>query len=97
MRMSRLEEEKNLIRALRHLVSGIAFPVQEAADRIHLRCCNISTDPGELLSLVMRVFARRQEPVDLDGVYADFVRSNGRVVFDSKQPWPQYYLVVKHP
>lgn len=45
----------------------------------------------------MKLFARRQEPFDLDGIYADFVRSNGRVVFDSKQPWPQCYVVTKHP
>lgn len=104
MRMSRLEEEKNLIRALRHLVrsvheggKSIAFAVPEAVDRIHLRCCNLPTDPGELMVLVLRVFARRQEPFSLDGIYADFVKSSGKVVFDNRQPWPQCYAVVRHP
>lgn len=70
---SRLEEEKNLIRALRHPVRNvhgggktIAFSVPEAADRIHLRCNNIPTDQGKLIDLIMQVFARQQEPCDLD-------------------------------
>lgn len=102
MRLSRLEDEKNLIRSLRHLVRSlheggrqIAFQTPEAVDRIQLRSINLPTDPEELLGLVLQVFARRQEPFDLDGVYADFVRSCGRTVFDSRQQWPQCYTVVR--
>lgn len=103
MRMSRLEESKQLITALRHLVrtlheggKQIAFPTPEAVDRIQLKCSNIPTCPEELLSLVLRVFARRQEPFDLDGIYKDFVKSHGRLVFDSRQQWPQCYAVVRY-
>lgn len=103
MQLSRLEEEKNLSTALRHLVRrlheggrSISFPIPEAADRISLRCGGLPTDPGELLGLVLQVFARREEPFDLDSVYSDYVRFYGRVVFDSKQPWPHCYIVVRH-
>lgn len=104
MRMSRLEEEKHLISALRHLVRTlheggrqIAFPVPEAVDRIRLKCTNLPTDPDKLLGLVLQVFARREEPFDLDGVYRDFVRSHGRTVYNSKEQWPQCYATIRYP
>lgn len=71
MRLSRLEEEKNLLAALRHLVRclheggrNIAFPFPEAIDRIQVRCSNIPTDPQELQRLVNLVFQRREETLN---------------------------------
>lgn len=104
MRLSRLEEERNLILALRHLVRNlhegggcIAFPTPQAVDRIQLRCSNLPTEPRQLLELVERVFCRRGEYLNLKDIYEDFVRSHGRVVFDNRQGWPQCYALIRHP
>lgn len=103
MQMSRLEESRTLLVALRLLVrtvhekgDQIAFPTPEAMDGIHLRCNNLPTRPDDLLGLVLQVFARRGVAFDLNKVCRDFIRSHGRVVFDSGQQWPHCYTVVRN-
>lgn len=102
MRLKNLKEDKNLLTALRHLVRclheggrNIVFPIPEAIDRIQLRCSNLSTEPRELQRLVDLVFQRREETLDLEAAYRDFVGFYGRVVFDNTQIWPKCYTVVR--
>lgn len=103
MKLCRLEEERNLIIALRHLVrltheggKQIAFPTPEAVDRIQLRCSNLPTEPQDLMTLLTQVFERRNEKLNLHETYRDFVRSHGRVVLDHRQQWPNCHTLVRY-
>lgn len=104
MKLCRLEEERNLLIALRHLVRllheggrQIAFPLPEAVDKIQLRCSNLPTEPQELMNLLTQVFERRNETLNLNETYRDFMRSYGRVILDPKQQWPHCHSLVKYP
>lgn len=104
LRLSRLEERNNLTVALRHIVRSlhpkgetITFSSPGAVDRLDLRSINLPTEPGELLSLVKQVFVRRNEKLELEEVYRDFVKSHGRVAFDSKREWPHSHVHTHHP
>lgn len=104
MRLSRLEEALILTTALRHLVrtthsngKKITFPVPEAVDRIQLKCANIPTDPVELRSLIDQVYKRRNEPFDIEELYAQFVMTHGRIAFDSTQQWPLCHIHIRQP
>lgn len=104
MRLSRLEDPSILITALRHItrknhINGnkIAFPVPEAVDRVSLRCHSLPTAPEELRNLVENVFARRNEILDMEETYANFVLTHGRMAFDSSQKWPHCHIMVRHP
>lgn len=103
-RLSRLEEAPTLTLALRHLVrtchprgSTVTFPVPEAVDRIQLRCHNLPTNPDELQPLVEKVFSRRDEPLDLDELYKQFVMTHGHTAFDHTQKWPVSHVHTRHP
>ena len=92
MRFSRLAERGNMIMALRHIVRNlhthgaqINFSQPEAGDRLELKSLNLPSDPTKLNDLVIKVFRRRDEKVDLQRLYEDFVKSHGRVVYDKKR------------
>jgi hypothetical protein len=102
MQLRRLEEERMLTVALRHLVrhrdvrgASIAFPTPRAVDRITLKAAALPTDKGVLEALVQRVFERRGEVLDLEEVYEDFVRAHGRLLTDLGKPWPESYKLVR--
>lgn len=104
MKLARLEEPTTLTLALRHLIrqlhpSGrnITFPVPDTVDRIQLRCANLPTATGDLRVLVEQVFSRRQEVLNFDDLYRDFVMSYGRVTSDLTKPWPLCYAHTRHP
>lgn len=102
IRLSRLEEPKNFLAALRLIVrqqhpSGnrVLFPVPEILDRLQLRCDCLPTEAGELRAIVEKVLSRRDEQFDLEAVYQDFVKSHGRCAFEPSKPWPECYAVVR--
>lgn len=104
MRLSRLEEPKILMLALRHFVrkahpngKNVAFPVPEAFDRIQLKCANLPTDVGELKELLLKVHYRRNEVLDIEDLYSDFVKTHGRITYDFTQKWPQSHIFTRHP
>lgn len=104
MRLSRLEEERILTTALRHVVRNIhehgrsiTFPVLEEVDRIQLRSHNLPTEAKELKQLIDQVFRRRGEKYDIENIYRQFVMTHGRITFDSKQCWPASHIHTRHP
>lgn len=104
LRLSRLEEERHLTMALRHLVRNmhpngnkITFPTLAEVDRIQLRCINLPTDPDTLKSLIDQVYDRRGETYDLESIYRQFVMTYGRIVIDPKQNWPNSHIHTRHP
>ena len=104
MKLARLEEATNLTMALRHIVrhihprgNKIAFPVPVAVDSIQLKCCSLPTEPAELRKLVEMVFRRREEPLDIDELYRDFVITHGRIITDMTKPYPECYAYTRHP
>lgn len=104
LRLSRLEEEKTLTIALRHIVRNIhpkgrtiTFPSLEAVDRIQLKSNNLPTDAYQLKSLVDQVFERREEVYDIEEIYQQFAMNHGRITIDPKQSWPNCQLYTKHP
>ena len=95
MQLSSLEDPATLLVALRHITrinhekgNTISFPQVEAIDRIALKSKNLPTKPEDLLTLIKKVFVRRQELLDLQQIYEHFVRAHGRTIFDYKQQWP---------
>lgn len=104
MRLTRLEEPKLLTTALRHLIRTshpkggyITFPVPEAVDRIQLKCACLPTDAVQLKELTERVFQRREETLDLENLYNDFVKTHGRNTHDFTQKWPMSHIHTRHP
>jgi hypothetical protein len=103
LRLSRLEEERVLVAALRLIIrlqprgKHIAFPVPQAVDRIQLKSYNLPTDERALLELLHRVYQRRGEILDLDTLHDDFVRAYGKIVFDTSQSYPKCYIVCRYP
>lgn len=104
MQLSRLEEERTLTTALRHVIRNthlkgktITFPTIEAVDRIQLRTCNLPTDAIKLKELIDLVFKRREEICDTDEIYRQFVMTYGRITLDPKQSWPNNQLHTRHP
>lgn len=104
MKLSRLEEPTTLTLALRHITrqlhpngGRITFPVPASVDKIQLRCNNLPTEGKELLNLVEQVFKRRQEDLDIEELYKDFVKTHGRITIDPKQQWPQSHIHTRHP
>ena len=88
MKLSRLEDPSILTVALRHITRtnhekgiNVSFPQIEAIDRITLKSNNLPTKPEDLLLLIKKVFARREEKLDLQQIYKQFVRAHGRIVF----------------
>lgn len=104
MKLARLEEPKILITALRHIVrkthpngNRVTFPVPEAVDRLQLKCNCLPTNETELLDLLKQVYKRRDESLDIDEVYKDFVMTHGRITIDYTQKWPNSHLHTRHP
>ena len=104
MRLSRLEEKSILTTAMRHVVrhlhqrrNKITFNSPEAADRIDLKSSNLPTEPKELRELILKVFQRRGEEFLLNQVYQDFVKSHGRIDFDSRKEWPLCHVHTYRP
>lgn len=104
MKLTRLEELKNLMTALRHYIrkthpkgSSMTFPVPEAVDRIQLKCANFPTDVEGLEELIKKVFQRREEVLDIGELYNDFVKTHGRITYDFTQKWPNSHIHTRHP
>ena len=104
VKLARLEEPAILTMALRHIIrrthqngETVVFPQIDAVDRIALRTHNLPSDPMELLNLVNQVFERRNELINLEEVYKQFVRAHGRTTFDYNQKWPQCYVFTHNP
>lgn len=104
MKLTRLEDPTILIIALRHYTrithpkgNTITFPVPEAFDRIQLKCANLPTDVEELGELMKKVFHRRDEKLDIEELYNDFVKTHGRITFDHTQKWPHSQIHTRHP
>ena len=104
MQLSRLEEPATLLVALRHIIrlnhergTTISFPQIEAIDRITLKSKNLPTDADNLLTLVNKIFTRRQEKLNLEQIYQQFVRAHGRTIFDFKQQWPACNIHTHQP
>ncbi|KAG5870368.1 hypothetical protein JTB14_016135 [Gonioctena quinquepunctata] len=104
MKLSRLEEPKILITALRHYVrhkhtkgDKVTFPVPGAVDRIQLKCYNIPTEVDELEGLLKQVFSRRNEVLDLEELYRDFALTHGRIAFDHTKSWPLCHIHLRSP
>jgi len=77
-----------IVRNLHEEGRKITFPVPNAVDNICSKRNNLPSNPKELLMLVDEVFERREENLDLQEVYREFVQVYGRVVFDPKKPSP---------
>jgi len=97
--LSRLEEPQLLSATLRIIVRNIhpnwktiTLPVIEEVDRINLRSNAITTEPKELLELVDKVFTRRNETLQLNEVYRQFVMACGRTVFIPTEKFPACYV-----
>lgn len=104
MKLARLEDPKTLIMALRHIVrkthpngNKITFPVPDAVDRLQLKCQCLPTEETELLDLLKQVYKRRDEELDINEVYRDFVMTHGRITVDFTQKWPNSHLHTRHP
>ncbi|KAK9747523.1 hypothetical protein QE152_g5282 [Popillia japonica] len=104
MSLRRLEEVPILTAALRQVVRNshpngrsITFPCPEAVDRITLKSTGIPTEHEELLELLQRAFERRDETLDLQETYNDFVRTHGRLAFDHTQKCPHSAIHTRHP
>jgi hypothetical protein len=101
-RMARVEEVANRRTVLRHLIrlrhpggAKICFSVPELEDRLALRCASLPTDPDELRALTERVFSRRGEMLDMEGLYRDFVKAHGRIAMDPSLPYPSCYYATR--
>lgn len=104
LRLGRLEEVQMLTTALRHVTrklhakgERVTFPSPEAVDRIQLKSHGLPTESGELLTLLKEAFKRRDEILDLEQVYKDFVKTHGRITVDIAQTWPHSHLHTRHP
>ncbi|KAG5864208.1 hypothetical protein JTB14_010016 [Gonioctena quinquepunctata] len=104
MKLSRLEEPKILITALRHYVRNkhikgnkVTFPVPGAVDQIQLKCYNIPTHIDELEGLLKQVFSRWNEVLDLEELYRDFAITHGRIAFDHTKSWPLCHIHIRSP
>lgn len=104
LRLSRLEDEKLLTTALKHLVrhlhpkgETITFPTLEEVDKITLKSSNLPTNPIDLKKLVDQVFDRRDEQYDLETTYKQFAKIHGRITYDPKQSWPGCQIHSRHP
>lgn len=102
--MARLEDEKTLTIALRHIVrllhpggEKVCFNVPEMVDRMQLSCRSLPVERGELRSLVGRAFGRRGLVLDMESLYRDFVKSNGRLTMDPSRPYPECQGWSRHP
>ena len=99
MKLANLEEPQTLNTALRHLIrtinekgESITFPQVGAVDKIYLKSKNLPTEPNKLKQLVIRIFKRRDEDLDFNEIYSQFVKAHGRIVFDPRQNWPKCYV-----
>lgn len=104
LRISRLEDCKNLGLALRHIIRNkhpkgvsITFPQPEAIDRILLKSANLPTELNALSELVENVYKRRNEKLNIEEVYRQFVQAHGRIVLDPKQKWPHSHVHTYQP
>lgn len=88
MRLSRLEEPSILIIALRLVVKSlhprgdmITFPVPAAVYRIQMKGVNMPKDAVETKKKQLdQLFERRQEKLDIDELYKDFVMTHSTIV-----------------
>lgn len=104
LKLSRLEEAQTLTTALRQLVrhrhpkgKQITFPTPEAVDRIQLRANNLPTDIDKLEDLIHKTFIRREETLDIEQLYKDFVMTHGRLTYDMTKKWPESHIHTRHP
>lgn len=104
MQLARLEDSRNLMVALRHVVrtlhpdgARVCFPCPELHDRLVLVSSGLPADPHELLRLIQRALRRRNQPFDFDEVYRSLVLAHGRVTMDLRKPWPECYSVSRIP
>nr|CAD7195772.1 unnamed protein product [Timema douglasi] len=104
MRLSRLEEERVLHMALRHVVrlghekgDSITFPSPKSLDRIQLRSMNLPTDVDSLRGLIDKVFKKREETFDMENTYRQFVTAHGRKTFNPSLAWPACYAHTYYP
>ena len=102
--LSRLEETNTLTAALRVIIrnihpqgKSITFPIIEEVDRINLKSDGITSDPGDLLKLVDKVFERRNETFRLNSVYRQFVMAYGRIAFNPAEKFPACYVYTRQP
>lgn len=102
--LSRLEEPSLLTAALRIVVrnmhhngKSITFPTIEEVDRINLRASGITTDPQDLLKLIHKVFERREESLQLNSIYRQFVMAYGRIVFNPLEKFPACHVYTRQP
>lgn len=102
--LAKLEEPLMLTAALRIIVrnlhpSGktITFPIIEEVDKINLRANGITSDPQDLLTLIDKVFERRNESFHTNNVYRQFVMAYGRIVFIPAEKYPACYVHTRQP
>lgn len=102
--MTRLEETKNLTKALRYVVrhlhnkgKTVRFPSPEAVDRLELKIAGLPTNPTELWGVIQKVFKRRDENIVLQDLYADFVTTHGRKAFDPSKTSSDCFYISYNP
>lgn len=102
--MTRLEETKNLTKALRYVVrhqhiqgKTVRFPSPEAVDRLELKIAGLPTNSTELWTVIQKVFQRREEDISLQDLYADFVTTHGRKAFDPAKTSSDCFYISYNP
>lgn len=72
------------------------FPNVEAEDRLLLKAAGLPTDPQELWKVVQKAYERREETIQIEEVFTDFVKMYGKIEFDpSKQGSDCFYISRK--
>nr|CAD7608000.1 unnamed protein product [Timema genevievae] len=104
IQLSRLEEKQTFHLDMRHVIrtvhekgSSVAFATPVALDRIQLKAMNLPMEVGQLLERIHQVFKRRDEKIDVEELYRNFVKVNGRIAFDSKKACPKCYDFTYNP
>jgi len=86
-----------IVRNLHPSGKTIAFPIIEEVDKINLRANGITSDPQDLLTLIDKVFERRNESFHTNNVYRQFVMAYGRIVFIPAEKFPACYVHTRQP
>jgi len=100
--LSRLEEPATLTAAFGILITknhqqGKTFPITQEVDKINLRSNRIPTKLKDLLELVDKIFERRNETLQLNNVYRQFVMMYGRIAFNPAEKFSVCYVHMRQP
>lgn len=102
--LRKVEEPATLLRCLRHVTrclhpraKEIIFPYPEALDRFLIKSEGITSEPAALWKTLQRAFTRRNEQIEMESLYEDFVKIHGKRAFDPGKTGSDCFYITHIP